>query len=50
LLETLDHGIVALDEKYINEELFNKLKSIHDTTLKILNGYIAYLERSKFEG
>jgi len=50
LAETLDHGIVALDEAYITKELFNELRTIHDRTLKILNGYIAYLKRSKFEG
>jgi len=50
LAETLDHGIVALDEAYITKELFNELRAIHDRTLKILNGYIAYLKRSKFEG
>ena len=29
LNETLDHGIVALDEEYISEELLKELRNIH---------------------
>ncbi|MAZ71920.1 MAG: hypothetical protein CMC70_02115 [Flavobacteriaceae bacterium] len=47
LNETLDHGIIALDEEYISQEILNKLRDKHDKTLKILNGYIKYLQRSK---
>ena len=50
LNETLDHGIVVFDEGYISEEKLMDLRKLHDKTLKILNGYIAYLKRSKFEG
>lgn len=49
LNETLDHGIVAYDEGFISEKKLKELRDIHDNTLKILNGYIAYLRRSKFE-
>ena len=47
LNETLDHGIVALDEGYITNEQYSELKEIHDKTLIILNGYISYLKRMK---
>lgn len=47
LTETLDHGIIALDEKYISEEILNELREIHNKTLLILNGYIKYLKNKK---
>ncbi len=48
LFETLDGGIVALDENYISEEIFSKLSEYHDNnTLKILNGNIKYLQNSE---
>lgn len=47
LNETLDHGIIALDEKYIKERTFIELRTIHDKTLLILNGYIKYLKGQK---
>ncbi|WP_262707623.1 four helix bundle protein [Aequorivita ciconiae] len=39
LSETLDHGIIALDEKYLSEVDLKELRVIHDKTLLILNGY-----------
>jgi len=48
-MKTLDHVIVARDENYINDEVLLEFRVIHDKTLKILNGYIAYLKRSKLE-
>jgi four helix bundle protein len=47
LFETLDHGIVALDEGYISEKELNELRVIHNKTLLILNGYIKYLKNQK---
>jgi len=47
LFETLDHGIVALDEGYISEKELNELRIIHNKTLLILNGYIKYLKNQK---
>jgi len=47
LIETLDHGIIALDEEYISNEELNQLRVIHDKTLLILNGYIKYLKNQK---
>lgn len=48
LNETLDHSIIAFDENYISEELLNDIRTMHDKTQKILNGYIKYLKDSKF--
>ncbi|MCH7524718.1 MAG: four helix bundle protein [Bacteroidetes bacterium] len=45
--ETLDHGIIALDEGYISEENLKELRIIHNKTLLILNGYIKYLKNQK---
>ena len=47
LFETLDHGIIALDEGYISEEKLDELRTIHNKTLLILNGYIKYLKNQK---
>jgi four helix bundle protein len=47
LNETLDHGIVALDETYISNDVLNELRTIHNKTLLILNGYIKYLKNQK---
>ncbi len=47
LNETFDHGIIALDEGYITEEVLKELRQIHDKTLLILNGYIKYLQNRK---
>jgi four helix bundle protein len=47
LNETLDHGIIAFDEGYISEEKLKELREIHDKTLRILNGYIKYLQNCK---
>lgn len=33
LFETLDHGINALDEGYIKEDILNELRNHHDKTL-----------------
>jgi four helix bundle protein len=41
--ETLDHLIIALDEKYISEEMFNKFKNDCNECMRIINGYISYL-------
>jgi four helix bundle protein len=50
LLETYDHLSSALDENYITEDRFNELKKQYENVLKMLNGYIAYLQRRKQEG
>jgi four helix bundle protein len=47
LTETLDHFIVALDETYISEEELHVYRSLIEDCHRLLNGYIAYLQRQK---
>ncbi|MCE7990367.1 MAG: four helix bundle protein [Roseivirga sp.] len=47
LTETLDHLIVAFDEGYINETTLNEFQAKLDECLKILNGYVNYLQKAK---
>lgn len=47
LNETLDHMIVAFDENYINDLELNEFRVLHDNCLKVLNGYISYLQKAK---
>jgi four helix bundle protein len=47
LEETLEHLITAFDEKYIAEEILKTHKIKYDTCLKLINGYIRYLDKSK---
>ncbi|HLG03925.1 MAG TPA: four helix bundle protein [Bacteroidia bacterium] len=43
LKETLDHLFCALDEECITQEIFNEMKGRYEKCLKLLNGYIKYL-------
>ena len=45
--EVLDHLYAALDEKYINQQTFDKLYEQGREVEKVLNGYISYLQRGK---
>ena len=47
LKETLDHLIVAFDEEYITEEQLNEFRVQYNLCIKLLNGYIAYLQKRK---
>ncbi|MFD2531888.1 four helix bundle protein [Gracilimonas halophila] len=47
LYETQEHLICALDEGYIQQNAFDELNNQILHCLKILNGYIAYLKKSK---
>ena len=47
LSETLDHMIVALDEKIITAEAFKSFQEEHDQCLKLLNGYILFIRKKK---
>ncbi|MCK4701517.1 MAG: four helix bundle protein [Bacteroidales bacterium] len=47
LYELIDHFYVALDEEYIDNNDFNNYKSDINEVIKILNGYIKYLETKK---
>jgi len=41
--ETIDHLIVALDEKLISNEVFETFKFQCEECMKLINGYINYL-------
>lgn len=45
--ETIDHLIIALDEKYISEEVFKKFKEECEECMKVINGYVNYLRTQK---
>lgn len=47
LTETLDHMIVAFDEKYINDAELNEFRVLYADCLRLLNGYISYLQKAK---
>ena len=47
LSETLDHIICALDENYISINQLDIFRNQYNLCLKILNGYIAYLQKMK---
>jgi four helix bundle protein len=45
--ETMEHLQTAFDEKYINEELLKIHEEKCELVFKLINGYIAYLDKSK---
>ena len=47
LEEVLEHLITAYDEAYISKEILQSFKKEHEKCLKLLNGYIRYLKKSK---
>ncbi|NTW32859.1 MAG: four helix bundle protein [Bacteroidetes bacterium] len=47
LFETLEHLTCSYDEKIINKEQYDSLKSDFQNTLRLLNGYIQYLIKAK---
>ena len=47
LSETLDHFICAFDENYITKDQLIKFREQYNLCLKILNGYIASLQKMK---
>jgi len=47
LTETLDHMIVSLDENIIDSETMIGFRILYTDCLRLLNGYIAYLQKSK---
>jgi len=47
LSETLDHFICAFDENYISMDQLIVCRNQYNLCLKILNGYIAYLQKMK---
>ncbi|MDB5109486.1 MAG: four helix bundle protein [Mucilaginibacter sp.] len=49
LSETLDHLLIALDEKIITNEILQSFQIEYDSCLKLLNGYIQYLKKKKVD-
>lgn len=49
LEETKDHLYTALDEKYVTQEEFAKFLEHFDHCLRLLNGYIAYMQNEKLK-
>ncbi|MDN3549231.1 four helix bundle protein [Mucilaginibacter aquaedulcis] len=49
LTETLDHLIIAFDEKMITEEILQSFQTEYESCLKLINGYIQYLKNKKGE-
>lgn len=49
LFEILDHLTVAQDEGYIDEQRFESLRQDVNELLRLINGYISYIEREKEE-
>ncbi len=47
LSEILDHLICAFDENYITEEQLDDFRMIHEKCMKLLNGYIGFLQKQK---
>jgi four helix bundle protein len=47
LAETLSHLVLAFEVKYIPETLYKELTAEGDEIERMLNGYIAYLKKSK---
>ncbi|MCF8298210.1 MAG: four helix bundle protein [Saprospiraceae bacterium] len=47
LFELVDHIYVALDEEYIEKNIFDNLKNDINEEIKLLNGYIKYLKGRK---
>ncbi len=47
LMECLDHLICATDEFYISKEQFMALEKDYQKIIKLLNGYISFLQEKK---
>ena len=45
--ETMEHLTTAFDEKYITEKTLNILDEKCEIVIKLINGYINYLDKSK---
>lgn len=47
LTESLDHLITAVDEGYIAAAIFSQREMQYEKVLKLINGYIAFLQKAK---
>lgn len=48
--ETLEHMVIAYDDKYIPKEVLSEINKDYKECLKQLNGYIKYLKTVKQSG
>ncbi len=49
LIKTLDHLNVGLDEKLMDQAMYEELRSEQQTETQILNGYISYLKKATLQ-
>lgn len=47
--ELMDHVTVAVDEQYLTEETATANEKQCESVFKLINGYIAYLDKSRRE-
>ena len=47
LSETLDQMIIAKDENFITDDIFNSFQTEYLHCLKLLNGYILFIKKKK---
>ncbi|MBS4043604.1 MAG: four helix bundle protein [Chitinophagaceae bacterium] len=45
--ETIEHLTTAFDEKFISEEVLYSIQDKCEVVIKLINGYINYLDKSK---
>ena len=50
LVETIEHLNCALDEGYMSQSDYQRIRAHVDGTWKVLNGYIAYLQKCANHG
>jgi four helix bundle protein len=48
--ETIDHLIIAFDNKFIDEQTIEKLKQDCEECMRMINGYITYLRKQAGNG
>ena len=46
LAEIIDHLTIAIDEKYIDEDIVTPIENQCEKVFKLINGYIAYLDKA----
>ena len=49
MYETQDHLITCLDNGYISKEKYDAVWKISEDSVKVLDGYIRYLNKQKSE-
>jgi four helix bundle protein len=49
LSETLDHILIAHEEKFVTDEILQTFQAEYESCLRLLNGYIQYLKKKKYD-